>query len=127
MSVFVMCFKWIFLPDSTTRSKLTLPPRVKVDYRAACFCHRTLIDIGYICSVCLSSELSFVVSFLLVCESSVSGLQKPLKIWVCSFLKTEPTLNFANRKLGFRSLVFKKSNRLFLDGFYTFQSVKDTK
>lgn len=50
---------WIYLPDTTTRSKLTLPPRVKVDYRAACFCHRTLIDIGYICSVCLSIFCSF--------------------------------------------------------------------
>lgn len=50
---------WIYLPDTSTRSKLTLPPRVKVDYRAACFCHRTLIDIGYICSVCLSIFCSF--------------------------------------------------------------------
>ncbi|KAL8562612.1 hypothetical protein ACOMHN_045876 [Nucella lapillus] len=45
---------WLFLPDPTVRSKLTLPPRAQVDYRAACFCHRHLIDIGYVCSVCLS-------------------------------------------------------------------------
>jgi len=30
------------------------------------------------------------------------------------FLKTEPTINFENRKLG---SVFKKPNRWFLDGF----------
>lgn len=47
---------WVFLPDPDTRSKLVLPPAVKVDYRAACFCHRELIDIGYVCSVCLSSK-----------------------------------------------------------------------
>eukprot|EP00835_Amoeboradix_gromovi_P003610 NODE_246_length_12992_cov_0.264407.p7 type:complete len:217 gc:universal NODE_246_length_12992_cov_0.264407:5014-5664(+) len=26
----------------------------KVDFRASCFCHRKMIDIGYVCSVCLS-------------------------------------------------------------------------
>uniref|UniRef100_A0A1L8DI76 General transcription factor IIH subunit 3 n=2 Tax=Nyssomyia neivai TaxID=330878 RepID=A0A1L8DI76_9DIPT len=46
---------WVFLPDpQSTRMKLVLPSPVKVDYRAACFCHRELIDIGYVCSVCLS-------------------------------------------------------------------------
>lgn len=45
---------WLFLPDPSVRGKLTLPPRTQVDYRAACFCHRTLIDVGYVCSVCLS-------------------------------------------------------------------------
>ncbi|XP_067007134.1 general transcription factor IIH subunit 3 isoform X2 [Anabrus simplex] len=45
---------WVFLPEPTIRSKLVLPPPVEVDYRAACFCHRQLIDIGYVCSVCLS-------------------------------------------------------------------------
>ena len=49
-------FQWVFLPEPSTRKKLTLPPKVQVDYRAACFCHRNLIDIGYVCSVCLSSE-----------------------------------------------------------------------
>lgn len=48
---------WVFLPDPNLRGKLVLPPQVKVDYRAACFCHRELIDIGFVCSVCLSSKL----------------------------------------------------------------------
>lgn len=47
---------WVFLPDPNLRGKLVLPPQVKVDYRAACFCHRELIDIGFVCSVCLSSK-----------------------------------------------------------------------
>ncbi|CAL1538333.1 unnamed protein product [Lymnaea stagnalis] len=50
---------WVFLPDPNTRSKMALPPRAQVDYRAACFCHRHLIDIGYVCSVCLSIYCTF--------------------------------------------------------------------
>ncbi|XP_005988993.1 general transcription factor IIH subunit 3 [Latimeria chalumnae] len=50
---------WVFLPDPDQRSQLILPPPVHVDYRAACFCHRNLIEIGYVCSVCLSIFCSF--------------------------------------------------------------------
>lgn len=50
---------WVYLPDPSTRERLTLPPRAQVDYRAACFCHRNLIDIGYVCSVCLSIFCTF--------------------------------------------------------------------
>ena len=34
-------------------------PKSHVDFRAACFCHRQLIDIGFVCSVCLSVFCSF--------------------------------------------------------------------
>uniref|UniRef100_A0A1B6LH36 General transcription factor IIH subunit 3 n=1 Tax=Graphocephala atropunctata TaxID=36148 RepID=A0A1B6LH36_9HEMI len=50
---------WVFLPEPPIRKKLVLPPPVKVDYRAACFCHRQLVDIGYVCSVCLSIFCKF--------------------------------------------------------------------
>ncbi|XP_033828687.1 general transcription factor IIH subunit 3 [Periophthalmus magnuspinnatus] len=50
---------WVFLPDSEQRSQLMLPPPAHVDYRAACFCHRNLIEIGYVCSVCLSIFCNF--------------------------------------------------------------------
>lgn len=50
---------WVFLSDPQMRQKLVLPPATKVDYRAACFCHRELIDIGYVCSVCLSIFCKF--------------------------------------------------------------------
>lgn len=53
----LLSLQWVFLPDPQTRKKLVLPPANKVDYRAACFCHRELIDIGHVCSVCLSSKL----------------------------------------------------------------------
>ncbi|XP_026461844.1 general transcription factor IIH subunit 3-like [Ctenocephalides felis] len=50
---------WVFLPEQPVRCKLVLPPPVKIDYRAACFCHRELIDIGFVCSVCLSIFCKF--------------------------------------------------------------------
>lgn len=56
VSMCVFWEQWVFLPDSEQRSQLVLPQPAHVDYRAACFCHRNLIEIGYVCSVCLSSE-----------------------------------------------------------------------
>ncbi|XP_034251119.1 general transcription factor IIH subunit 3 [Thrips palmi] len=50
---------WVFLPEPPIRKKLVLPPPARVDYRAACFCHRTLIDIGFVCSICLSIFCKF--------------------------------------------------------------------
>ncbi|XP_060529303.1 general transcription factor IIH subunit 3 isoform X2 [Cylas formicarius] len=49
---------WVFLPEPPVREKLVLPPPVKVDYRAACFCHRELIDIGFVCSFFANFVLS---------------------------------------------------------------------
>ncbi len=50
---------WIFLPNENLRKMLVLIPKTQVDFRAACFCHRQLIDIGFVCSVCLSVFCSF--------------------------------------------------------------------
>lgn len=44
----------IFLPGMAARNLLNLPHQEEVDLRTACFCHRRIIDIGYVCSVCLS-------------------------------------------------------------------------
>jgi transcription initiation factor TFIIH subunit 3 len=44
-----------FLPDATARTSLVIPSAGGVDFRAACFCHKKVIDIGFVCSVCLSS------------------------------------------------------------------------
>lgn len=54
-----------FLPDATARTSLTMPSAGGVDFRAACFCHSKVVDIGYVCSICLSSEFG-MPSFLLV-------------------------------------------------------------
>ncbi|GAA5990475.1 hypothetical protein JCM10908_007388 [Rhodotorula pacifica] len=43
-----------FLPGPTARRNLNQPKQEQVDLRAACFCHRRIVDIGYVCSVCLS-------------------------------------------------------------------------
>jgi len=45
---------WTFLPDKSLRTHLSLPSPCLVDYRAACFCHRRLISVGHVCSMCLS-------------------------------------------------------------------------
>lgn len=50
---------WLYLPDLSARKMLVFPPKIQVDYRAACFCHQKLIDVGYVCSVCLSVFCSF--------------------------------------------------------------------
>jgi transcription initiation factor TFIIH subunit 3 len=45
-----------YLPDSTARKTLVTAGETEgVDFRAACFCHRNVVDLGYVCSVCLSS------------------------------------------------------------------------
>jgi transcription initiation factor TFIIH subunit 3 len=60
-----------FLPDGTARNSLVIPSAGGVDFRAACFCHRRVVDIGYVCSVCLSSMFhSFLErGSMLTCDS----------------------------------------------------------
>lgn len=57
--------QWIFLPDPTTRAMFALPSPQHIDYRAACLCHHSLVDVGFVCSVCLSGmrNLSDVITF----------------------------------------------------------------
>jgi transcription initiation factor TFIIH subunit 3 len=44
-----------YLPDQTARQHLVMPgDSAGVDFRAACFCHRRIVDIGFVCSICLS-------------------------------------------------------------------------
>ncbi|KAK9457113.1 TFIIH subunit Tfb4/p34 [Dipodascopsis uninucleata] len=43
-----------FLPDRALRKNLILPSQSSVDFRAACFCHKRVVDIGYVCNICLS-------------------------------------------------------------------------
>lgn len=50
---------WIFSPSNSVRDTLLLPERRKATHWAACFCHRKIIDIGYVCSVCLSIFCTF--------------------------------------------------------------------
>jgi transcription initiation factor TFIIH subunit 3 len=45
-----------YLPDTTARRSLVMPGSAEVDFRAACFCHGKVVDLGGVCSVCLSSK-----------------------------------------------------------------------
>ena len=75
-----------FLAGPSARRHLTQPTQEQVDLRAACFCHRKIIDIGYVCSVCLSS-LSPPASY-------VSTLTPPCAVF-CSPLPVCSTCRFA--------------------------------
>ncbi|CAN6450736.1 unnamed protein product [Victoria cruziana] len=44
----------VFATDLHSRRFLQLPKPVGVDFRASCFCHKKTINMGYVCSVCLS-------------------------------------------------------------------------
>ncbi|KAI1736382.1 TFIIH subunit Tfb4/p34 [Xylaria scruposa] len=43
-----------FLADVDARNALVTPSMDSVDFRAACFCHRDVVDTGFVCSICLS-------------------------------------------------------------------------
>ncbi|XP_020578485.1 RNA polymerase II transcription factor B subunit 4 isoform X2 [Phalaenopsis equestris] len=44
----------VFAADLQSRCFLQLPKPTGVDFRASCFCHKKTIDMGYVCSICLS-------------------------------------------------------------------------
>jgi transcription initiation factor TFIIH subunit 3 len=43
-----------YLPPPNLRRMLNLPTLDEVDFRASCFCHGAIVDVGYVCGVCLS-------------------------------------------------------------------------
>ncbi|TPX32061.1 hypothetical protein SmJEL517_g04767 [Synchytrium microbalum] len=45
----------LFLADVQARDYLVFPAAENVDLRAACFCHRRIIDKAFVCSVCLAA------------------------------------------------------------------------
>nr|XP_002120803.1 general transcription factor IIH subunit 3-like [Ciona intestinalis] len=46
----------------------------EVDYRAACFCHRSLVDVGFVCSVCLS----IFCQFSPICSTCETAFKPPV-------------------------------------------------
>ena len=44
----------------------------KTDFRAACFCHKHVVDVGYVCSVCLSSLAHSIALSTYLCLLSLS-------------------------------------------------------
>ncbi|KAJ2898384.1 RNA polymerase II transcription factor B subunit 4 [Coemansia aciculifera] len=59
------------LADHYTREVLVSPTSETIDFRATCFCHKRIVDIGFVCSVCLSifCELTPVCS---TCQTKFS-------------------------------------------------------
>ena len=52
---FLQYLMFAYLPDQAAREHLIVPGEGEgVDFRAACFCHRRIVDIGFVCSICLS-------------------------------------------------------------------------
>lgn len=50
----------VFLVEKSLRSLIQLPEQSTVDFRAACFETKKQIDLGFVCSVCLSSKPSAI-------------------------------------------------------------------
>lgn len=50
------------ITSSVLRKYLALPQQANVDFRASCFCHKKVVDLGYVCSVCLSSRTGLIAS-----------------------------------------------------------------
>lgn len=69
-----------YLPDQSARKWLVQAGESEgVDFRAACFCHGTIVDLGWVCSICLSSKFSpfFFFSSLFLLFSLHWGLPFP--------------------------------------------------
>ena len=62
-----------FLPDQSARKWLVGAGESEgVDFRAACFCHGRVVDLGWVCSICLSSEFPHLTSFPFRCANAMS-------------------------------------------------------
>lgn len=80
---------WIFLPSTSVRETLLLPEKRRATHRAACFCHRNIIDIGYVCSVCLSIYCTFSP----ICSSCQTHFKLDLPTKVISQLSPSTNSN----------------------------------
>ncbi|KAL7633312.1 UNVERIFIED_CONTAM: hypothetical protein RMT77_016418 [Armadillidium vulgare] len=67
----------IFMPNLDSRRRLALPPSGSVDYRAACFCHRSLVDMAHVCSNCLSVYCK-AVPLCSTCNA-LFGMEMPIR------------------------------------------------
>lgn len=47
--------------SSSYQTILNLPKQEIVDFRGSCFCHGKVVDLGYVCSVCLSGKIFFAL------------------------------------------------------------------
>lgn len=52
--------------SSSVQAILNRPKQKIVDFRGSCFCHGKVVDLGFVCSVCLSGTLYNIISGLLI-------------------------------------------------------------
>lgn len=50
----------VYASDSETRKYLRTQISQSVSFRASCFCHKRPIDVGFVCSVCLSVFCTYI-------------------------------------------------------------------
>lgn len=48
-----------YCSSNELRKVILKPADHDVDFRSSCYCHKTVIDIGYVCSVCLTVFCKF--------------------------------------------------------------------
>merc|ERR1719309_311898 len=87
---------WMFLPSPAIRRMLGAAPPIKVDYRAACFCHRQLVDIGSVCQYSASST-QFV--------RRVTACFKCLKLFLPRRRKKSLKSHSYRRKVSFKHIL----------------------
>lgn len=94
---------WIFLSSTSVRETLLLPEKRKATHRAACFCHRNIIDIGYVCSVCLS----IFCTFSPICSSCQTHFRLDIPSKVINQLSSSADLS----KIGSKQKEVQNSER----------------
>lgn len=64
---------WVYLSGVAGREHLVLPSAMQVSYHCACFCHHKLIEVGFVCSVCLS----IFCQFQPICSTCQTHFKRP--------------------------------------------------
>ncbi|KAI9296835.1 transcription factor Tfb4 [Neoconidiobolus thromboides FSU 785] len=68
-----------FLPEHQIRDLMVSPCQPGVDFRASCFCHKNVINIGFVCSICLSIYCQYYETCN-TCSSRLSMNRIPVNI-----------------------------------------------
>lgn len=68
----------LYSPDIPMRKRISAPTKNSVDYRASCFCHRNLVEVGNVCSNCLS-VYCMSVPLCTTCHAMFGHVRKPSK------------------------------------------------
>ena len=75
-------------PAAVKRQSLALPHAADVDFRASCFCHKRLIDMGFVCSVRFEEAPAGAVmlELMTISKNSSTEMKQWLDLIVCYML-----------------------------------------